>query len=229
VGKPPARSPWLRSPRGILHLDIKPANVVVGPFGEVVLVDWGIARAVATSDSSDASGAPRPAPARALSGTPAYMSPEQAMGDPSLIDQRTDTYCLCVLFYEFVTLKYYLQPRSTMQGCLTSILMDEPMTALQMHHRFGAPPELTNFIRPGLNKDRTQRYQTVDEMVEKLQDVMNGQIPVVCPCTGIKRTANIYGDFMNAHPILSVAGVSLFVLFALFGLFELVRLTTLLV
>ena len=216
--------------RGVLHLDIKPANVVVGPFGEVVLVDWGIAQAASASAPAGATEQPAvvtragSGPARALSGTPAYMSPEQARGDSSLIDHRTDTYCLCVLFYELLTLSYYLPTKSTMQGCLMAILMDEPMTALQMHHRFGVPPELANFIRPGLHKDRAQRYQSVDEMVAKLQEVINGQIPIVCPCTGIKRTANLYGDFMNDHPILAVAFVALSVLFALFGLFEAVRL-----
>ncbi len=216
--------------RGVLHLDIKPANVLVGQFGEVVLVDWGIARSVPSPDAAQADGQrPASGAARALSGTPAYMSPEQAMGDPNLIDQRTDTYCLCVLFYELVTLHYYLPVKKTMQGCLTSILMDEPMTALQMHHRFGTPPELTNFIRPGLEKDPARRYQSVDAMVDALQNVINGQIPVVCPCTGIKRTASIYADFMDAHPILAVAGVALMALFALFGLFEVVRLSTLLI
>ena len=53
---------------------------------------------------------------------------------------------------------------------------------------------------------------------------MDGLIPVVCPCTGIKRAANRYGDFMNAHPVLSVACVVLFALFALFGAVEAVRL-----
>lgn len=210
--------------KGVLHLDIKPQNVMVGPFGEVVLVDWGIARSMAPPQVAIAEdGTPKPIAGVTFTGTPDYMSPEQAQGKVALFGPHTDTYCLSVLFYEFVTLHYYLPPKRTLEGRLLSILIDEPLSGLQMHHKFGAPPELTNFIRKGLNKDPAQRYRTADEMVDALQQVMDGLIPVVCPCTGIKRVANTYGDFMNAHPILSVACVVLFVLFALFGVVEAVR------
>lgn len=209
--------------QGILHLDIKPANIIVGRFGEVVLVDWGIARTRSESAASaNGDGSPDLKGNIAFTGTPDYMSPEQALGKVEAICPATDTYCLSVLFYELITLHYYLPPKQTLQGRITSILIDEPLTGLQMHHRFGAPPELTNYIHYGLNKDPEKRFRNVDEMVEKLQQVMDGMIPVVCPCTGIKRAANTYGDFMNAHPILAVVGVSLFCLFALFGLFALV-------
>ena len=99
------------------------------------------------------------------------------------------------------------------------------MTALQMHHRFGSPPELTNFIRNGLAKDPAHRYQSVDEMIDKLQDVVNGDIPIVCPCTGAKRFAHRYGDFLNLHPIFGIAVLVLLGLFTLFGFIEMIRLT----
>jgi serine/threonine protein kinase len=211
--------------QGVLHLDIKPANVLVGPFGEVVLVDWGIAQTRETpAPALLGSSSGKPMAAVAFTGTPDYMSPEQALGKMSAIGPHTDTYCLSVLFYELITLHYYLPPKQTLEGRITSILIDEPLTGLQMHHRFGAPPELTNYIHYGLNKDAEKRFRTVEEMVSRLQDVMDGLIPVVCPCTGIKRAANSYGDFMNAHPILAVVGVCLVALFTMFGLFELVRL-----
>lgn len=209
--------------QGVLHLDIKPANVIVGPFGEVVLVDWGISREHGPqAPSAPESGSGNPM-APVLIGTPDYMAPEQAMGDPAAIGPHTDTYCLSVLFYELITLNYYLPPKKSLQGRVTSILLDEPLTGIQMHHRFGAPPELANYIHYGLHKDPQKRYRTVDEMVDKLQQVMDGLIPVVCPCTAIKRTANRYGDFMNAHPNLALAGVSILGLLALRGLFDLVR------
>jgi len=214
--------------KGFVHCDIKPANIIIGPFGEVMVLDWGLAQRPTPEAARDPKLAPNPnkipRPLR-VSGTPDYMSPEQAMGEEGTIDVRTDTYCLCTLFYELITLHYYLRPAQTVVGRLTSILTEEPMTALQMHHRFGAPPELTNFIRNGLVKDPAHRYQSVDDMIDKLQDVINGDIPIVCPCTGAKRFAHRYGDFLNLHPVFGIAVLVLLGLFTLFGFIEMIRLS----
>jgi serine/threonine-protein kinase len=214
--------------KGYVHCDIKPANIIVGTYGEVMVLDWGLAQrkgdanASMTGPTPAASRTPRPL---RVSGTPDYMSPEQAMGEEGVIDERTDTYCLCVLFYELITLHYYLGPASTVIGRLTSILTEEPMSALMMHHRYQAPPELTNFIRPGLAKAPAQRYQSVDEMIDKLQAVINGNIPIVCPCTGAKRFAHYYGDFLNDHPIAGIVILCLLGIFTVFGVLEAVRQT----
>ncbi len=209
--------------KGFIHCDIKPANIIVGPFGEVMVLDWGLAQQPRAATTLPVTRDRNARPVR-LSGTPDYMSPEQAMGEQAGIDVRTDTYSLCVLFYELITHHYYLRPASTLYGRIAAVLSEEPLSALQMHHKYGAPPELTNFIRYGLAKNPAQRYQSVDEMIEKLQAVINGEIPVVCPCTGVKRFAHHYGDFLNHHPIIGLALMAVALLFTLFGLFEGVRL-----
>lgn len=211
--------------KGFIHCDIKPANIIVGKFGEVWVLDWGLAqRPTAVLQQNPEAAAERgPRPLR-ISGTPDYMAPEQAMGEEGRIDFRTDTYCLSVLFYELITLHYYLRPATSVVARLTSILTEEPPTALQLHHRYASPPELTNYFRKGIAKDPAQRFQTVDEMIEKLQAVVNGDIPVVCPCTGAKRFAHRYGDFLNDRPIIGIAILCLLALFMLFGVFELGRL-----
>ena len=92
----------------IIHRDLKPSNVMVGEYGETVVVDWGLAK---RRDEDDLRATPAAAPSRepALTvagialGTPAYMSPEQARGELAAIDERSDVFSLGAILYELLT------------------------------------------------------------------------------------------------------------------------------
>ena len=99
--------------RGVLHRDLKPGNVMVGKYGETLVVDWGLAKAVGRSDPgaavgeralvpSSASGSAETLPGSAI-GTPAYMSPEQAAGDLDRLGPRSDVYSLGAMLYCLLT------------------------------------------------------------------------------------------------------------------------------
>ncbi|MEM9865510.1 MAG: serine/threonine-protein kinase, partial [Myxococcota bacterium] len=105
--------------RGVLHRDIKPENVLVGSYGEVYLVDWGIA--VGLSEA-----AVRPASSvRAIEGTPAYMAPEMAAGDGASLGVHSDVYLLGAALYEVLEGEPpHVAP--TIQGVLISAFHSRP-------------------------------------------------------------------------------------------------------
>src|SRR5262249_32245374 len=104
--------------RGILHRDIKPANIQIGPYGEVTVMDWGIAKPFQRAEGA-ASALPLDKTMLeshdqrvvethlgSLAGTPLYMSPEQAAGRNDDLDDRSDVYALCLLLFEWLVLEH---------------------------------------------------------------------------------------------------------------------------
>lgn len=238
--------------KGILHRDLKPENVMVGPYGEVMVMDWGLAKRLSDPAEAplevDASAGALATPGEAsdslagellggslggkrltatrmgsVIGSPAYMSPEQAKGRLDLIDARSDLYGLAAVFYELMTLDHYLTPKQTQQAMLAGILTEEPLAATEMHHRHGIPPEYTFFLRKGLEKDPAARFQTAQEMASQLRSILDGDIPVQCPCTGLKAAGNRWFSFIDAHPVGALAAVLVTSSCALYGAYSLVR------
>ncbi|HRI49600.1 MAG TPA: serine/threonine-protein kinase [Pseudomonadota bacterium] len=209
---------------GIVHRDIKPANVMIGAYGEVILMDWGIAKMVrgpetavptpATAESPGEDSARAPLFATqvgAIIGTPAYMSPEQASGQP--VDERSDIYALCVLFHELLCLKHYLSDRTTLKDMLAGVESQEaPLASMvKSPHQDSPPMDLTWFVRAGLAKDPTKRYPSVQAMIERLERRAEGRIPIECPITLLKQATNTWLRILDKYPI--------FMVFVIAGLF----------
>jgi serine/threonine-protein kinase len=98
--------------RGVLHRDLKGDNVILGDFGEVIVLDWGLAKVMGQTDDSETEQAQLPSENAQdagltlqgeIVGTPAYMAPEQAEGRLNEIDRRTDVFGLGAIFYEILT------------------------------------------------------------------------------------------------------------------------------
>jgi serine/threonine-protein kinase len=220
--------------RGVIHRDIKPANVMVGRFGEVVLMDWGIAKRIRGGDgvaldistSSTAASAPAIATERAagfatqvgsLIGTPAYMSPEQARGEPA--DERSDVYALCVLFYELLSLRHPLADKNNIAEVLAGAINEKPRAAgfVSTPHQPLVPADLSWFVDKGLQKDPSQRYPSVRAMIDRLDRRAEGDIPVQCPVTFMKRTVNELTRLIDRHPTFVMIAAAIFLLSGIAG------------
>ncbi len=221
--------------QGIIHRDIKPANIMVGPYGEVVVMDWGLAKRIRGEGEVPSFGpASSAAPASvsaddrralfktrvgSLLGTPAYMSPEQARGQQD-VDERSDVYSLSALFYELLTLRHYLPPKNNLAGMLAAVTSDPhvPMTQRPILAQGAIPAELHWYIDRGLAKDPAVRYQSVADMLSALSDRNEGNIKVQCPITMVKSGTRSWLRWVDAHPFLTMAGMSVAALLMLTGL-----------
>jgi WD40 repeat protein/serine/threonine protein kinase len=111
--------------KGVIHRDLKPENVMLGDYGEVLVMDWGLAKVLSETETAKAGVnvtsriASPPSEfvtmAGAVMGTPQYMSPEQARGEVDLLDQRTDIYALGAILYHMLTLRPSVTGRSVLE------------------------------------------------------------------------------------------------------------------
>jgi eukaryotic-like serine/threonine-protein kinase len=224
--------------RGILHRDVKPANVMVGRFGEVVVMDWGIAKPMAAARAiraraAEASGAPERALATragAYVGTPAYMAPEQALGKNDELDARSDLYSAAVLLHELLTLRHYLGERDSVPALLAAVAGEEVTHRSlfgELHpHEQPTPVELRYVVGRGLQKDPARRFQSASDMIEALQHALEGRGAVLCQVTFTKRMLREMGRFVDRHPrlfLLATLAVVASVVFTSVALVQVMR------
>jgi TolB-like protein/Tfp pilus assembly protein PilF len=155
---------------GVVHRDIKPENIMIRPDGYVKVLDFGLAKLTeqkSVPDNRDlAITNTQHTYAGLLIGTPRYMSPEQARGQPA--DARSDIWSLGAVLYEMVS---GVPPFSgaTPSDCIASILETEapPLSRLAPT----APTELQSVLHKALHKNKDDRYQTIPEMLADLRSL----------------------------------------------------------
>ena len=184
--------------RGIVHRDVKPANVMGTPSGEVKVMDFGVARAVTDASTSLTQTA-------AVIGTAQYLSPEQARGD--VVDARSDLYSTGCLLYELLT------GRPPFQG-------DSAISVAYQHVRETAPapstfapglsPEIDAVVLTSLAKHPDERYQSAGEMRAAIMSVLAGRLPASFPLaeaatTVIGRAAAGDAETTQETPLVDVS------------------------
>ncbi len=153
--------------RGVVHRDLKPANVMVGEFGEVQIMDWGLAKVVGRPE-----GARIPMTDRGLAradrtsagsilGTPIYMPPEQARGEIDRIDERSDVYSLGAMLYEMLSLARPFQAGQDLRRLIDDVSKGrlEPPTA-RSTAPWTIPAELEAVVLQAMARDPADRYPT---------------------------------------------------------------------
>jgi len=146
--------------KGILHRDLKPENVMVGAFGEVYLVDWGIA----VSLKDDPSGRlPQASEATELAGTPCYIAPEMLLGTPSLLSPRTDVYLLGAILYDIFTGRAPHEA-STIEAMVSSALISEPDFPANY------PAEARTITTKAMRREPPERYESAEALRLAIDD-----------------------------------------------------------
>jgi serine/threonine protein kinase len=164
--------------RRVVHRDLKPANIMLGDFGEVYVLDWGVARELDASDDLTEPGAGEtevgvPASetatkAGAVLGTPGYMAPEQVRGEPA--GTAADIYALGAILFEILTTET-LHPRG--DDALVSTLTGSPERPAMRRPDREIAPELDELCLAAQAEDPAER-PTARAMVERLRRYMDG-------------------------------------------------------
>jgi serine/threonine-protein kinase len=162
--------------RGVLHRDLKPGNIMLGAYGEVYVLDWGLAKLTAVEGERDSivpESRHHETQVGEVMGTPGYMSPEQLRGEVDQLDARTDVYTLGVVLFELLTLEP-LHDRSGLDTIYYSTLGKSDQRLSERAHKKGVPPELVAVCIRATGLRPEDRYAGVEELHDAVERFLEG-------------------------------------------------------
>ncbi len=184
--------------KGVIHRDLKPANVMVGNFGEVYVMDWGLARVLGRADAHDLRLAPEPTTALRterreerqeapdsplftldgdIVGTPAYMPPEQAQGQIERLSPRSDVYALGAMLYHLLARQMpYVPPDARMTNRMVLMHVQAGPPAPLASLRRDAPAELAAIVEKAMAREPERRYRDTLELAEDLRAYLEHRV-----------------------------------------------------
>ncbi len=209
----------------IIHRDLKPQNVLVGDYGETVLIDWGLAKDLAVLDrrtEADSVGPYRAASSTtetmdgAVLGTPAFMAPEQAIGED--VDERADVYALGAMLYH---LGAGVPPHggASVDEMLVKVATGDIVPLMEREPRI--PADLAAVVGKAMQHDPAKRYPTARELAEDLHKFQTGQLVGAKTYT---RGERLRRWLRKNRRVVAVASVAFAILTA-YGVWSLQRIT----
>jgi len=193
---------------GVVHRDIKSSNILITKKGQAKIMDFGLARPVKDSSLTETA---------TIMGTVAYMSPEQASGEP--YDHRTDIWSFGVVLYEMLSSQLPFGGEHQ-QLILYSILNENPQPLKNLP--YALPLELERIIHRCLEKEPSERYQRADELIEDLRRLKREtETGIVLPRKKItEKTRKVPSQAIAIPVILLFVAVVLFMGYILFDWFK---------
>jgi hypothetical protein len=196
--------------QGVVHRDLKPDNIILGEFGQTVVLDWGLAKLAKTTvgqrvaAGGSGSGSAELTMDGAVLGTPAYMAPEQADGRLDAMDARTDVFGLGALLYQILTGKAPFAASSSAEAVLKASEADyAPVASL---HR-SAPKRLVEICDKAMARRPDDRYGSAREFSEALESFTAQAVS-----SGVDRIANVVSAGIGTASILGLFAVDWFII-----------------
>ena len=182
----------------VIHRDLKPENIMLGKFGEVLVMDWGLAKTLTPASRQEVDsaktvliGSPSAEASLtmegAIAGTPAYMAPEQAEGRISELDERTDIYALGAMLYEILSGKAPYEGGNALE-VLRRVQQGPPPRLMVGSPGFNPiPRELKAICEKAMQRNPQDRYRSAAAMLHDLEAYLDNRSVTACPDTALQR------------------------------------------
>jgi eukaryotic-like serine/threonine-protein kinase len=176
--------------QGFIHRDLKPENVMVGEFGQVFVMDWGIAVGLDRA-ACDASAVLHVADARSPAGTPGYMAPELARGEGEAQGERTDVYLLGACLHELIT----RAPRHT--GTTVRDVLDHAVASAPFAYDSAVPRELAAISNRATASDPADRFPSVEALRDAIEAFLEHSAARSVTEKGLAALAQLEGEIAS--------------------------------